>query len=184
MEILTPTLELLPGFVAALRRGFAPGTVNPERVRQDAFDRIASDPGLYVSQMTDPEALGPDVHLPNGQVVKRLPGMTKWMWDDEFVGMISLRWQPGTDALPPHVLGHIGYAVAEWKQRRGYATAALAQMLELARAQGLPSVSITTTPDNLASQKVILNNGGVLEYDGPAPEAQGGGPLLGYRIRL
>jgi len=184
MQIVTPTLELLPDFVLALREGFAPGTVNPARVRQDAFDRIASDPVLYIAQMTDPEAAGPDVQLPNGQIVKRLPGMTKWMWDDGFVGMISLRWQPGTDELPPHVLGHIGYAVAEWKQRRGYATQALAQMLDLARAQGLGSVQITTTPDNLASQKVILKNGGVLEYDGPAPEEQGGGPLLRYRIGL
>ena len=29
----------------------------------------------------------------------------------------------GTEALPPYCLGHIGYAVVPWKQRRGYADA-------------------------------------------------------------
>lgn len=184
MELITPTVEHLPSFIDALERGFAPGTVNPERVRQAALERIALDPVLYVSQLTDPEANGPDIELPNGQVVRRLPGMSKWMWTDRFVGMINIRWQPGTDALPPHVLGHIGYAVAEWEQRKGYATSALAQMLDIARSIGLTSVEITTTPDNVSSQKVILNNGGVLEYEGEAPEAQGGGPHLAYRIGL
>jgi len=41
------------------------------------------------------------------------------MWDDEFAGSIGFRWQPGTSALPPHCLGHIGYAVVPWKQGRG-----------------------------------------------------------------
>ena len=184
MEIVTPTLDLLPSYLEALHRGFAPGTTNPERVRQVALDRIAQDPALYVAQLTDPEGAGPAVELPNGEVVKRLPGLSKWMWDGEFVGMINLRWQPGTNELPAHVLGHIGYAVTEWNWRRGYATTALAQMLEIAREVGLTYIEITTTPSNLGSQKVILNNGGVLTYEGPAPEAQGGGPILGYRIAL
>ena len=182
MKIVTPTLELLPSYLEALQRGFAPGTVNPDRVRQIALERIEQDPALYVAQLTDPEGAGPDVELPNGQVVKRLPGLTKWMWDGGFVGMISLRWQPGTDDLPPHVLGHIGYGVTEWNRRRGYASSALSQMLETAREVGLSSVEITTTPDNLGSQRVIVNNGGVLEYEGRAPEVQGGGPILRFRI--
>ena len=184
MKLITPALEHLPSYIDALERGFAPGTVNPERVRQAALERIALDPALYVSQLTDPEALGPDIELPNGEVVRRLPGMSKWMWDDRFIGMINIRWQHGTNALPPHVLGHIGYAVAEWEQRKGYATSALAQMLDIARSIGLTSVEITTTPANVSSQKVILNNGGVLEYEGAAPETQGGDPHLVYRIHL
>jgi predicted acetyltransferase len=41
------------------------------------------------------------------------------MWDGEFCGSIGLRWLPGTEELPPHCLGHIGYAVVPWKRRLG-----------------------------------------------------------------
>ena len=64
--------------------------------------------------------------------------------------------------LPPHVLGHVGYGVVPWKQRRGYATRALALQLPACRREGLAYVELTTDRDNLASQKVITANGGVL----------------------
>ena len=64
-------------------------------------------------------------------------------------------------ALPPHCLGHIGYAVVPWKQGRGYAKTALALMLAEARGEGLPYVEITTSSENTASQRVITANSGV-----------------------
>ena len=79
------------------------------------------------------------VLLPDEQ---RLPGFSHWMWDGEFCGGIGFRWQPGTKVLPPHCLGHIGYAVVPWKKRRGHATRALAAMLPLARAEGLRYVEL------------------------------------------
>lgn len=73
----------------------------------------------------------------------RLPGFRRWIWDGEVAGSIGLRWQRGTAELPPHVLGHIGYAVMPWKRRRGHATEAVRLMLGEARALGLPFVEIT-----------------------------------------
>ena len=73
--------------------------------------------------------------------VARLPGYRRWLWDGEFCGSIDFRWQPGTTALPPHCLGHIGYGVVPWKQGRGYATRALSLLLPAARAEGLAFVS-------------------------------------------
>jgi predicted acetyltransferase len=84
------------------------------------------------------------------------------MWDGEFVGQIGQRWQPGTDALPAHVLGHIGYAVVPWKRRRGYATEGLRLKLVEARELGLRRVQITTDRLNIASCRVIEANGGCL----------------------
>ena len=86
--------------------------------------------------------------------------------------------------LPPHVLGHIGYAVVPWQQRRGHATRALALMLPLARERGLTHLEITTDPENLGSQKVILDNGGVLVGTFDKGAAYGHAPGLRYRIEL
>ena len=102
----------------------------------------------------------------------------------ELVRPSRLRWQPGTHALPPHCLGHIGYAVVPWKQRRGYATRALALLLPQARAEGMSYVEITTDPENIASRRVIEANGGVLIERFVKPAQFGSTPGLRYRVTL
>ena len=114
----------------------------------------------------------------------RLPGFVRWLWDGAFCGQIGFRWQPGTEALPPHCLGHIGYAVVPWKRRLGYATRALALLLPEARKEGLAWVELTTDPDNLPSQKVITNNGGVFVERFKAEPAYGDRDEFRWRIML
>ena len=106
------------------------------------------------------------------------------MWDGEFCGSIGFRWQQGTNDLPPHCLGHIGYAVVPWKEGRGYATAALAQLLPEAKDAGLTFVEIITDPENIASQRVILANGGVLVEQFTKPAQYGSKQGLRYRIAV
>jgi predicted acetyltransferase len=106
------------------------------------------------------------------------------MWDGEFCGSIGLRWQRGTEALPPYCLGHIGYAVVPWKRQRGYATQALREVLRDAAAEGLRYVELTTEPDNLVSQRVIDANGGVFVEEFTAPPGLGSKRGLRYRIAL
>ena len=106
------------------------------------------------------------------------------MWDGEFCGSIGFRWQRGTEALPPFCLGHIGYAVVPWKQRRGYATLALREMLHAARAEGLRYVEIDTAVTNIASQRVIETNAGVLVEEFITPAALGSICESRYRVYL
>ena len=134
--------------------------------------------------VVDREARGGPVTLPDGSQVARLPSLRYWLWDGEFCGSIGLRWPADKGAMPAHVLGHIGYAVVAWKRRRGYATRALALLLSEARAEGLARVEITTDPANIASQRVITANGGVLVERFNRPAAYGGAPALRYRIAL
>jgi hypothetical protein len=104
------------------------------------------------------------------------------MWDGAFCGVIGFRWQPGTTDLPPYCLGHIGFSVVPWKRRRGYATRALAQLLPDVRNEGLTHVELTTDVDNVASQRVILANGGQLIERFQKLEAYGGATSLRFRI--
>ena len=162
MNLVSPSRAYLPGYTAALRRGWSPDNVRGEAAAREQLTRITADPDAFLASLVDREAKGDPIVLADGSTVKRLPGYVKWMWDGEFCGSIGFRWQPGTEALPPHCLGHIGYAVVPWKSGRGYATEALRAMLPEAAAEGLRYVEITTGVGNAASRRVIEKNGGVL----------------------
>lgn len=184
MRLVWPAEHHLPSYVAALERGWAADNVRGEAAAREELEKIAEDPARFLAAMVDREAKGPPVALPDGSTAARLPGYRRWMWDGEFCGSIGFRWQKGTEALPPHCLGHIGYAVVPWKQGRGYATRALRELLPDAKAEGLAYVEITTDPANVASQRVILANGGVLVERFIKPAQYGGAEGLRFRIAL
>ena len=185
LQLVRPATEHLPDYTAALRRGWSADNIRGAVAAQEELQRIAANPAAYLASCEDPQALGGPVTLPDGTQRPRIPGLRRWMWDEEgFAGSIGLRWAAGGGPLPPHVLGHIGYAVVPWKQQRGHATQALALMLGLARAQGLTFVELTTDPDNGPSQRVITANGGVLVETFDKGEAYGHMPGLRFRIDL
>ena len=183
MELVWPAAEYLPGYVHALQQGWSPDNLRPQAAGEQ-LARIAEDRDLFLSEQIDQEAKGPAVILPDGRSVRRLPGYAQWMWDGEFCGAISFRWQPGTADLPPYCLGHIGYSVVPWKRRRGYATRALQLLLPLARDEGLAYVELVADADNIASQRVIEANGGKLIERFRKSAEYGGVESLRFRILL
>ena len=184
MQLVQPAPQHLAGYADALQRGWSPDNTRPTAAAE-MLARLQADPDALLRLSDDPLGRGPPVQLPDGTQVPRLPGIVRWIWDEEgFSGTINLRWPKNLGPLPPHVLGHIGYAVVPWKRRRGYATQALRLMLPLARAQGLGSVEITTDAVNTESQKVITANGGVLVGAFDKPAVYGGAPSLRFCIDL
>jgi len=182
VQIVRPEERHLASYVAALERGWSAHNVRGVVAAQEELARIAEDASAFLVAMEDRDAKGPPVKLPDGSSVSRIPGFRRWIWDGEFCGSIGMRWQHGTAELPPHCLGHIGYAVVPWKQGKGYATAALRAMLVEAKGVGLPYVEVTTDPDNIASQKTILKCGGELIEQFIKPAQFGGKPGLRYKI--
>lgn len=178
-----PRHDLLPEYIEALRTGWSPDNLRPA-VAQEQLKAIEHDADAFLARLDDPEAKGPPVVLPDGSQVARLPGLQRWIWKDGFCGSTGLRWQPGTNALPPTCLGHIGYAVVPWRRNEGLATAALREILPQARRVGLTAVDLTADPDNSASIRVIEKAGGTLVSRHDRPPALGQGEELLFRIPL
>jgi predicted acetyltransferase len=184
MELVWPAEAHLDSYVEALRRGWSPDNVRPAETIREQLAQIEADPAAFLASLVDLEARGGEINFPDGSTRPRLPGYRKWMWDGEFCGSIGFRWANGTAELPEYVLGHIGYAVVPWKSGRGYATRALALLLPEARGLGLAYVDLTTDLDNIASQRVITANGGVLLGQFTKSSEYAGGEGLRYRIHL
>ena len=183
IELVWPAAQYLPGYIHALQQGWSPDNLRPQAATE-LLARIAEDSTSFISEQVDREAKGPPIILPDGRAVPRLPGYSLWMWDGEFCGTIGFRWQPGTTALPPHCLGHIGYSVVPWKRRRGYATRALQLLLPQARSEGLAYVELTSDADNIASRRVIEANGGEFIERFQKSEGHGGAETMRFRIPL
>lgn len=150
MQLVWPSVEYLSSYVTALERGWSSDETRGEIAAREELSKISADPVAFIRSLADREGKGATVNLPDGSVVPRLPGYRRWMWDGEFCGDIGFRWQPGTAALPPTCLGHIGYGVVPWKRGKGYARLALRLLLPDIKAEGLPLVEITADPENIA----------------------------------
>ena len=169
MRLIEPSLDALPGYRAALERGWSPSATRD--LTAEHLTAIRADQHAFVADARRHE--GGTATLADGTVVPRLPGRIFWMWDGEFCGGTNIRFVPGTLELPPHVSGHIGYAVVPWKRDRGYATHALASLLPVARELGLARVSVTCDVANAASRRVIEKNRGVLAGKQSFPDQPG-----------
>lgn len=80
---------------------------------------------------------------------------------EEYLGSINLRHEL-TDFLLEEG-GHIGYSIRPSARRRGHATEALRQTLELAAEMGYDRLLITCLEDNEPSRRVIEGAGGQYE---------------------
>ena len=161
--LLPPDLENLSGFEAALAAGWSP---NPRRAGDEAYvrgelQRLRHDRSSFLDDLIADGSRRAESGL------RPLIIRPFWIWDGEFCGSISLRFQAGTEELPPDVSGHVGYSVVPWKQRNGHATTALTLLLAVAAKEGLDRLTILCNEDNDASRRVIERNGGELFTRGP-----------------
>lgn len=163
--LVTPTLEALDGYEDALVRGWSP---DPRRMGDAAYvaaelAALRKDRAGYLARILNhpAPAQGPPPTVPVNH--------TLWISDGEFAGKADLRYVPETGAVPDGVPGHVGYSVVPWKQNKGYATAALRALMDLARAKGLKELTILCNIENMASRLVIERLGGKVSHLAPHP---------------
>ncbi|PPE06699.1 GNAT family N-acetyltransferase [Mesoplasma corruscae] len=80
---------------------------------------------------------------------------------DILLGLINLRF-----SLNDYLLnygGHIGYYVSPKHRNKGVASKTLYQVLQICKKEKIDKVLITCLDTNIASEKVIIKNGGVFE---------------------
>ena len=120
----------------------------------------ASDFKAYIQRLRN-EAEG--IGLPAGYV----PASTFWLVDgqNELVGVAHLR-QRLNESLMSYG-GHVGYGVRPTRRNEGFATLLLRLVLQRAKALGIDRALVTCDKKNLASARVIVKNGGVLESEVP-----------------
>jgi predicted acetyltransferase len=112
-----------------------------------------------------------------------VPQTVYWMIDDNsdaVIGMVRVRHYLNDVLLRSG--GHIGYYVRPAARGRGHATRALRLALDALRDRGVTRVLVTVAPDNAASIRVALANGG--EFDGQGPKPETGEVLNRYWIDL
>lgn len=81
--------------------------------------------------------------------------------DRKILGAISIRHKLNDSLLKTG--GHIGYGIRPSERKKGYATMMLAHALKRVKELSVEKVLITCDKDNIASEKVIINNGGVFK---------------------
>ena len=128
-----------------------------ERARGETIWR-GSEPTATESDSEFVERLLRAEHDPEPGLV---PSSIYWGTADGIVvGRIALRHRLTPDL--EEFGGHIGYEVRPSSRRRGFATRMLRQLLATPKAREIGRLLLTCAPDNVASNKTILANGGVL----------------------
>ena len=79
MNLVRPAHEHVASYVAALERGWSADNVRGAAAAAEELKRIAADVAAFLASMDDRDGKGPEVELPDGSLVPRLPGFRRWL---------------------------------------------------------------------------------------------------------
>jgi len=157
-QLVQPSIRYKESYIEALQEGFNSNTTAPPMTAEE-INTINQDFEAYLNRSKNPKKM---FRAPDGKDYERVSQSGLWLVkDDLFIGCANIRHELNDFLLM--FGGNIGYAVRASERRQGYATLILKLSLDVLREKGLTRVLITTSDDNIGSQKVIEKNGGILE---------------------
>ena len=71
MQLVWPSAEHVPSYVAALERGWAADNSRGAASTREELDKIHEDPAAFIESMVDREARGGPIRMPDGTTVAR-----------------------------------------------------------------------------------------------------------------
>jgi predicted acetyltransferase len=94
-----------------------------------------------------------------------VPNSTFWLVNENgrVLGVVNIRHELTKKLF--HSGGHIGYGIRPSERQKGYATKLLELSLIKAKELGINPVLVVCDAHNTASEKTIMNNGGVKDTD-------------------
>ena len=122
---------------------------------------ISKDPSDFQGMLNSLSDNEQGKGLPEGWV----PDSTFWLvnQDNKVLGAANIRHRL-TEHLN-HAGGHIGYGIRPTERQKGYATILLELALNEARKLGIYDVLVVCDAVNVASEKIIIKNGGIPDED-------------------
>ena len=149
LSLHKPSLELLPSYLSFMNEMAQIG----EKIWEGTVPATNQSAEQFIEQLLKDET------QPAGD---KVPETHYWATiNNEVVGRISFRHQLNDNLK--EFGGHIGYEVRPSQRRKGVAKAMLKAVLETPRAKQIGQLLLTCAPDNIASNKTITANGGVLK---------------------
>jgi predicted acetyltransferase len=171
-----PSMDIFPSYIEALHEDFQRGIQEIKTKEQIA--KIEADPEAHLHEINDQSGM---VELANGEFVKKVPYENLWLAEGKtFIGEVSFRHELNEN-LKVHG-GHVGYGIRPSMRNKGYGTLALKLTKERASRMGMGRLLLTCSPDNPASEKIIVNNGGI--YLDTQPNPFGFGPTKRFWITI
>lgn len=170
-----PSMNAIASHIEALKEGFVRGSSKPKTLEE--IEIIKQNPEKYIISLNEQKTGYRD--WPDGSQARYVPFETFWLCEGAvFIGDISFRHELNENTVLHG--GHVGYGVRPSMQGKGYGTLMLEMVRRRAAERGMKRLLLSCAPDNIASQKVILNNGGV--YQDTLGNPCGCGPTERYWV--